>query len=377
MSSRGQGHTEAREPGAARLARPKLGAVAASDLDARAHSQQNGTSGSSTRDSAKDRVAPAAQSATGAQIRGVGRERGSEGFNTESWHGVPALIAAGANVEVVVLPERGGKIASLRTSSGREWLEQPALPLSPSLPHKFVEGDMCGWDECAPSIVECDWRGVHIPDHGELWSGVWSSEPDGSLTIAGRCIDYIFQRRIAVFPSWLIISYRVRGGTPGFPFLWASHPQFRAEAGTRVVLPDHVTELVDVSRELPSRAHLEDIILGIDQVPLGESRKWYVAPEAQISEASLVHPDQETVRLRWTSAVPYLGIWVDNCHYARNAVIALEPSTGFYDSCVLAEAGGTVARLGSHGSSLEWTLSLWFGLARDVPVDLDMAESWS
>jgi len=57
------------------------------------------------------------------------------------WRGDPALVYRSGQLSVVVLPQRGGKIASIRYRD-REWLTQPQralLPLADLPPHVLLE----------------------------------------------------------------------------------------------------------------------------------------------------------------------------------------------------------------------------------------------
>src|ERR1039458_7185807 len=88
------------------------------------------------------------------------------------------LIVSGA-CAVTVLPDLGGKIASIRLH-GRELLQAPLAPLAlrtQTLP--FDASDASGWDECLPSVAACTVEtstgNSQIPDHGDLWRVIWQS----------------------------------------------------------------------------------------------------------------------------------------------------------------------------------------------------------
>jgi hypothetical protein len=252
-----------------------------------------------------------------------------------SWNALPALVYRSSDLEVVVLPERGGKIASLRDKAGREWLEQPLLPLPDlsKISPVFIEGDMCGWDECGPTISPCQLGDLILPDHGELWSQAWRQDSEGWLTARGRQRDYEFGRRLSIAGSKIVLDYRVAAGNETLPFLWAAHPQFRVDVGTEIILPDHVTQIVDVLAG-PSLPRLPvNELRHLAFTPTNACRKFYAEPESDVHEVSLLHGDGSRLTLTWTQALPYLGIWIDRSVYARHDVVALEPSTGFYDSC--------------------------------------------
>src|SRR5579871_2729828 len=86
------------------------------------------------------------------------------------------VIRAGS-CTVTVLPQFGGKIASI-LHNGHELLQPPLAPIAPrNQTMSFDAGDASGWDECLPSVAACKvpfGRGTaSIPDHGDLWRVAW------------------------------------------------------------------------------------------------------------------------------------------------------------------------------------------------------------
>jgi len=78
---------------------------------------------------------------------------------------------------VTVLPQFGGKIASIRVK-GHELLQAPLAAVAPrTRSMAFDAGDASGWDECLPSVAACTVETasgpVPIPDHGDLWRVEW------------------------------------------------------------------------------------------------------------------------------------------------------------------------------------------------------------
>src|SRR5579862_4893411 len=110
---------------------------------------------------------------------------------------------------MVILPEIGGKIASLRSEeSGTEFLWQDdTRPYRPILyGDDFGNYDASGFDECFPTIGECrypefPWEGVTAPDHGELWCTPWRYDLKDEavrLYAHGVRFPYLFEKRITV-----------------------------------------------------------------------------------------------------------------------------------------------------------------------------------
>lgn len=262
----------------------------------------------------------------------------------------PALTAT-------VLPDRGGRISSLVDSIGREWLAQPVEPRStaPAPGTAFVDGDMAGWDECAPSIVACSLGGHTIPDHGDLWATAFERNDD-ELSATGTSLGYRFARTIVPTARGLRLDYEVRSLGEHLPFLWAAHPQFLAPPGTAVALLG-VERVVDVLADGAPTVDLTPQLASIDSVAPGGCRKLYIEPASPIRRAALVRLDGPALELSWSAECPYTGLWFDNRAFSRDPVIAVEPSTGYFDSLEWAVANGTVASV-SPAAPLRWWVEL-------------------
>ncbi len=266
------------------------------------------------------------------------------------------LAVDGGGLFAFVSAGRGGKIVSLVDVAGTEWLAQadPARHVDPAA--AFVASEMAGWDECAPSIVACTIDGRDVPDHGDLWNIPFHTEGDTHWAI-GTSLGYRFERTITSVGDGLLLSYRAETLGDPLPFLWAAHPQFSAPAGTRVELPENVRTVVD-TQDPDLQTHAWSRRLGtIDTVPSGGSRKWYVEPAQHISTTRIVRPDGSCIIMSWSSECRYFGVWFDNRAYSSEPVIALEPSTGYFDSLATAVSNRRVAML-LPGKPLEWWVKI-------------------
>jgi len=233
---------------------------------------------------------------------------------------------------------------------------------------------MCGWDEMLPTIIACLYPAadpahrVPLPDHGEVWALEWAvrekTHDSVVMTVEGRVLPYRLERRVTLAGPTMRLDYwlTVTGGEPLW-LLWAAHPQFACPPGTRLVLPGAVRHLVDVtSPGKPARcAWPGGVPDRIDALRVGEGRKLYALPDAPVSWAALTDSEGGWLRMSWDPAqVRYLGIWLDNHAYAREAVAALEPSTGFYDDLALAQRSGRVPHI-SAGPPMQWSLEVTAG----------------
>lgn len=286
-----------------------------------------------------------------------------------TWFGMPAIELRAGDLRVRVVPELGGKIVSLRLD-GREWLAAPVGELSrPSYGDTFVDADMSGWDEMLPTIDACVLpSGIALPDHGEVWSTPWrverSSPEDLVCDVSGRVLPYALRRRIGVAApapgtATVRIDYdiRVTGDRP-VPLLWAAHPQFVVSPKTRLLFPSQVDGVWQVwpqSSRLPWPSGGQP---ALDGIAAGEGRKIYLPTRVRAGWCALEDPDGASLRLTWDpEVVPYLGVWLDHGLNSREPVVAIEPTTGFYDSLERADRDGRVSIV-APGRPLRFTLKV-------------------
>jgi galactose mutarotase-like enzyme len=310
-------------------------------------------------------------------------EEGIADFKEEN-----VLIQAGA-CSVTVLPHLGGKIASI-VVDGHELLQSPlATPAPRTRTMSFDAGDASGWDECLPSVAECDVPtaagSAHVPDHGDLWRVAWKRQELGaqSVTLLGECfsLPLVLERSLAVSEKkggWrLDLNYRVTNtGTYPVPWAWAAHPLFVVEAGDRIVLPQSIRSLrlegsggqrlgqggatvawpiaqlagggqTDLSVAQPANSGIGDKLF---TGPLIESENWCALERPSARLRIKVSFD--------TSATPYLGLWI--CYGGwpdrpgpKQVCVALEPATAPVDS--LAKTGAWSRTL-DPGQSYPWTM---------------------
>jgi galactose mutarotase-like enzyme len=304
------------------------------------------------------------------------------------------LIQAG-DCSIVIAPQFGGKIASLR-AMGHELLQAPLAAMEPrtqTMP--FEASDASGWDECLPSVAQCT---VHttdgpaqIPDHGDLWRVAWQPINIGvsGATLRGTCfslplvVDRMLKLETAGVSdnqSWrLSLHYKVTNtGESTIPWSWAAHPLFAIEPGDRIILPDSITRLrvegsgggrlgqsgdtiswpiaelasggqADLSVAQPPNEAIGDKLFA---GPLGARENWCTVERPSVGLRIRVHFDP--------AATPYLGLWIcyggwpDRPGSKQNCV-ALEPATAPVDS--LAQTGPWSRTLPS-GQSAIWTMGV-------------------
>ena len=318
------------------------------------------------------------------------------------------LVLENDVVQLSILPELGGKIVSLIWKpAGREHLwRHPGRPFRrPEYAGDFESYDISGWDECFPTIAEVvypdpPWKGITVPDHGEVWALPWQWKFDAGVLrmwVHSVRFGYRFERAITLRDAGQVdISYRVVNPTP-FPLksLWSMHPFFNVTPSSRVLLPAGVSVRVDYSLGWRIGSYLSN-------------HDWprTIDNDGEIVDLGLMGPEQPffeklfTTRLPagWTAlydeadggflaftfdpdAVPYVGIchmrggWPANDVHSYSTI--LEPCSGWPDRLDIAASRGDYLEIPAEGERT-WDLTLPLGQGKPelehaigCPVDSD------
>ncbi|SDX96474.1 hypothetical protein [Paenibacillus sp. CF384] len=301
----------------------------------------------------------------------------------------PAVLMESTALRITIIPELGGKIVSLENVlTGKEWIVGTgARPLA-KVEHgsDFLAADMSGWDECFPTVAACTYPleganfGQLMPDHGDVWSIPWevSFEEQDALVckVVGRALPYELTRTIR-FESdqQLRFEYTVRNlSSETLAAFWLAHPQFVATANTRIMLPGATKqvrcvygggllqqgELYDWPETVMDGSKLRLDTIGPSSAK--DARKFYIDGAVDEGWTGLYEQDSEDyLKLEWDAeSVPYLGIWIDEGLCNEQAVCALEPCNGYYDSLTEAVGRDKLLRIAPHSES-EWHLSVKLG----------------
>jgi galactose mutarotase-like enzyme len=314
------------------------------------------------------------------------------------WQGWPAFALRDEAVEVVVVPERGAKLVSLRgLPTGRQWLWQDATrPVRPALlGDDYATHDISGFDECFPTIGACRYpgEGPQLADHGELWSRPWRVESTLESTVDavttavdGVALPYTFHRTVSLpAPGTVRLDYRIRNhGRTGFAWLWSAHPLLAAEPGMRVELPGEpsLTKEFGLSNRIGPdddtglRGHLSRHVwpyvrgadgrlndlrrLDFPQPPVTDKVVARVLDEGWAALAVPASGERLTIRFDPVT-LPFLGVCVNLGAWPATGEpgrwVAIEPSTGSTDRLDEAHARGECGWL-EPGATRSWHLEL-------------------
>lgn len=268
-------------------------------------------------------------------------------------------------LSAVVMPDRGGKIASIYyPAKDFELLFQ-----NPSgnwgradLSSAFEDYEAAGFDDTFPSIdpgiVKVNGKDISYPDHGEIWTSrmeASAGEDEIRLSTDSRILDYRYQKTIRLDDSSIIISYRIENtGGHAFPAIWTMHALTAIDDDTEIFIPDGISSIQNAFGEdgiLPweKDGRLPYPITGdydfrkaLNKDDAGKCLKFYVPDAVTEGRCGYIYPSRglRAVISYDPSKIPYLGFWKTIGGFRGDINIALEPSTGFYDSIANAAANG-------------------------------------
>ena len=275
-------------------------------------------------------------------------------FNSK-YKNVDSVTIQSDLVEAVILPEYGGKFSSIKYK-GKEllWQNSEKCFFKSKYDTSFLDGDVSGFDEMFPTINSCfypnyPWKGVELPDHGEVWALPWKadiSEKEVGLSVNGVRLPYKFEKKVwFVKPDVLQIDYRVTNNTT-FPmkFIWAAHPLFNIDKYSVLILPCGVEEIINAyggRKRLGAfgKRHKWPLTITEDGLEYDMRRldpsnntcdKYYVWGPVPRGECAVYNEKSgEYIKFVFpVDKVPYLGIWLNENGLVNQSNIALEPCTG-------------------------------------------------
>jgi hypothetical protein len=254
----------------------------------------------------------------------------------------------------------------------------------------FEKGEAAGFDEMFPTITACycdthPWAGTWMPDHGEVWSIPWQfevKERSVRFWVHGVRFPYVLSKEIAFESAHTIhLQYCVENPTPfAFPAMWAAHPLFNANPGSRIILPKSVQNILNTVPGPALGAYGSRLGYPLARTPDGKewdlSRlgpnegqyffKYFCLDDLKDGFAIVHDPKtRETTALAWpVHQLPYLGMWVNEGAWQGQFNVAPEPCTAPFDRWDVARQWGKLPLVPPHGS-LQWELRLTVDLADD------------
>lgn len=302
-------------------------------------------------------------------------------INEIDYQGLNALEMQDEAIRLIILPEWGGKIVSLYDKShNREWLYINTnfnFQRLPTYDSNYIRDfDIGGFDECFPNIgaglyPAWPWRGVVMPDHGEVWALPWEVVQNNSgmtLSVEGVRLPYKLEKRIELHSDGLWMYYSAMNRTRfDMPMLWSSHPLLDVRKGMYLEVP---TDSIRIDSCNPLFSDLFGVKPGeIISWPQYREKDFSIilGAEAQISakmvarklsagNVSLIDSQKgRSLTFHFDpNVVTHCGIWLNYCGWAGKPGaepyynIGFEPCIGVADrldvALDLGEAGLLAAR---------------------------------
>lgn len=288
-------------------------------------------------------------------------------------------------LKVQFIPEFGGKMVSLVCKkSAREFLVQAKNSEYKTLKYDgdYVAAECSGFDDMFPSIdrvfyTSYPWKGVEIPDHGEVCGLPWDyaiADDELQMSVYGVRFPYKLEKRVRFeSDSVLDINYKVTNlGGFDLDFLWAAHAMINAEAGGEILVPyqgqqnttcvfswDEGMEKYGQKMTWPETRRRDGcsqkLNFTLPRNEKGNNYKFYFDDKMPAGWCAYKYKDGTALTMSFPpEKVPYLGIWVNEGSFHGFHNIALEPCTGSYDRPDLAKLHGQNSILCTRG---EYT---WF-----------------
>ncbi|SFL40793.1 DUF5107 domain-containing protein [Halanaerobium salsuginis] len=266
-------------------------------------------------------------------------------------------------LKVIVLPNRGGKIASIynRTKKFELLYQNKADKYQPiQLEKKFTAYDCSGFDDCFPNIdvaaLYLNQKLYFYPDHGEIWSAklvIKLKKDKIILSYHSPIFKYDYLKIITLHENRLLINYQIKNNLKtAFPAIWTMHCLLNYDTNLKLKFPPGVNKIENVllSQQLGPPGKIHSFPQTQDQIgqkyrfdrinysPDKSSEKYYVANCFESGQCEVYYPTADiTFKLNFSAdKLPYLGFWLTRGGFKGDYNFAFEPSDGYYDSVITA-----------------------------------------
>jgi galactose mutarotase-like enzyme len=281
----------------------------------------------------------------------------------EELGGFKAITIKSEKISLTTIPELGGKIISIinrGTDFDFVWRNEYVKLKKFFYDSNFSISDSSGVSECFPTIAPCKymdfpWKGIDIPDHGEIWPLSFKTIIKGDKVTQethGVRFPYIFTRVICVDVNVIKLSYKVDNLSQfKFNFIWSIHPIFKLFEGTDLIIKGYPNVTVDFSTNkelvLRDKKYKWPVIETEDGRKIDFSRisvdetyaVKFVLLNLSIGEVTLKYSNKnEKIDIIFNKDnIKYCGLWVNNMGWPEKILhkyrhIAIEPCSGVTDS---------------------------------------------
>jgi len=241
-----------------------------------------------------------------------------------------AIVMENDVLRTVILPEFGGKIASLFHKDRQfELLFQNPKPLFKVAPFgaSFAEYEACGFDDAFPTVneemVKIDAHSILYPDHGEVWTTNMEVKHTNcwvEMAFESLILPYYFQKRVMLEQDELRVCYKIQNtGDFDFPYVFLVHCLVNTREGMELILPQNTG-----AKGWQTNGNLMS--------------KWYLAGSVSEGKCGYYFPN-EKMRALFAyppERLPYLGYWITRGGFRGDHNCALEPASAYFDAVSIA-----------------------------------------
>lgn len=311
-------------------------------------------------------------------------------ISKDKFQGFERITVENDQVSFSLLPQIGGKMISLiYKETGHEHISLSERPFRrPDYAGNFEDYDISGFDECFPTVVEsfypeAPWKGIQVPDHGELWTLPWNSEIKGEaleLSVTGVRFPYRLVKTFSLTGNKVNIDYQLENLCSfGFKYIWSAHPLLKVNPGAKIVLPGNPEIRTDWSVNEKFGKLLYQTTWPNAETPDGEMIDLSIIKTPDTNHATkfittalnegwcALHDVSTRSYLKISfpvEKIPYLGVWINEGGWPLNGEpsydVALEPCTGCPDKLATAIQRGEHARIDAR-TTQKWYLQLTLG----------------
>lgn len=295
------------------------------------------------------------------------------------YKGIEALALESEDFQAIFLPQQGAKLCSLKSlKEGREFIYQGKTEEYRIAKYGmgYLEGECAGVDEMFPNIDEFfydsePWKGIFLPDHGEVWALPWNVEyKTNAVVFSSYGVRLPYQLIKCV--SWdenniLNMSYTVKNlSCFQVDYIWAAHMMLEGQKGAYFTFPEGMSKAYTTISDSGTIGHYGDTftypyVKRVDgtvydmSVHRGEDandyQKFYFAEKLpdDIGWGKINYPEGYQLSIEFpTDRVPYLGAIQAEGGELDLRCMFLEPCTGTFDRPDLAKMHSMNSVLGPY-----------------------------
>ena len=295
-----------------------------------------------------------------------------------------AVKIENSSLKVIVIPELGGKIASIfRKDKNFELLfeNKEEFYKTPEIYAPFDEYDAAGFDDAFPTIdkssVIVAGKNIEYPDHGEIWSAKFDykiNDETVMLKYNSKILDYSYKKNIHLQGDRVIVEYSIENsGKAEFPCIFAMHCLINCEKDMKLLFPKGTDKVINVHKSrylgevskvhnFPLTSDINGKHIYLDTIldsSAANEEKYYVLGEIKHGKCGAYYPSKDvTYNVYFDNyKLPYLGFWVTEGGFRGDYNCAMEPTNGFYDSIDTASRENKIQILKS-GETLKFKIEI-------------------